>query len=150
MSKKTDLASSLKDWGSKMAEATEVMRRRAREFAYGDDRAGAAVCNIVADGNAELADLLWEAASEMETASQHQRDNDWFRGRITSIMFDNGEAPDTDVVEAVRKMRSVLIQAKENCSLRSCAKCQNLHQINHVCYVCGHDDSLDEEGEETT
>ena len=35
-----------------------------------------------------------------------------------------------------------IVSAKENMSLRACKKCSHLHMHHHICYMCGHDDSI--------
>lgn len=35
-----------------------------------------------------------------------------------------------------------IVTARENLSLRACKKCTHLHMQHHICYMCGHDDSI--------
>ena len=40
-----------------------------------------------------------------------------------------------------------LATARENMSLRNCKKCSHLHMDIHICYMCGYDDSIEDDAE---
>jgi len=51
------------------------------------------------------------------------------------------------VVEEVKRLRSIVVRAKENMLLRQCSQCGHLHADIHRCHECGHDHTA-EKGED--
>lgn len=103
------------------------LREEAREKALSDRRCEAAAANHLADRNEDLAQMLRLASNHIQTletlrhgAEQATKVNQHWKKELETL-------------------KDRLSTAKENCSLKSCPKCGHLHQVNHICYSCGHD-----------
>ena len=96
----------------------------------------------------EAMEILALALAEMARVDPRETTNEELEDKLSTAYDQLHTLSNLSLVKQKQtneELEDKLNTVRENLGLRGCNKCGHLHMSIHICYVCGHDGSADEE-----